>query len=129
MNYLLRGHHHRVHERRYPYFSWYSRIGQSREIVDTSCPGLGSRKSQVTRLVGSPHSRSNQLLSTAVSSFASISLRGRGETRAICSSAFNVPGSGCRRSISPGTMVTRSVIRHACIRRFAVSTSVYICIC
>lgn len=22
MNYLLRGHHHRVHERRYPYFSW-----------------------------------------------------------------------------------------------------------
>lgn len=42
---------------------------------------------------------------------------------------FNVSsGSGCRRSISPGTMVTRSVIRHACIRRFAVSTPLYICI-
>lgn len=94
------------------------------------CPGLGSRKSQVTRLVGSAHSRSNRLLSAAVLSFASPPTRSRyvgvAKRELFALLRFNVPGSGCRRSISPGTMVTRSVIRHACIRRFAISTPVYI---
>lgn len=107
------------------------RFGQSREIVVTSpCPGLGSRKSQVTRLVGSAHSRSNRLLSAAVLSFASPPTRSRyvgvAKRELFALLRFNVPGSGCRRSISPGTMVTRSVIRHACIRRFAISTGLYI---
>lgn len=94
------------------------------------CPGLGSRKSQVTRLVGSAHSRSNRLLSRAVLSFASPPTRSRyvgvAKRELFALLRFNVPGSGCRRSISPGTMVTRSVIRHACIRRFAISTGLYI---
>lgn len=94
------------------------------------CPGLGSRKSQVTRLVGSAHSRSNRLLSAAVLSFASPPTRSRyvgvAKRELFALLRFNVPGSGCRRSISPGTMVTRSVIRHACIRRFAISTGLYI---
>lgn len=111
------------------------RFGQSREIVVTSSVPW-ARITEITghrRLVGSPHSRSNRLLSTAVLSFASPPTRSRyvgvAKRELFALLRFNVSsGSGCRRSISPGTMVTRSVIRHACIRRFAVSTPLYICI-